>query len=350
MLAEAYHLRGEIFHQYVQNPDLLGFASVSDQLEASRESFGNAIQLLEALPESQGTMDISRNLARAYGYRGDLYLSIGDFNRAWEDYDRSLKKRQAVAKALGNHVESSFQLARGYGNFGMLTRDFGSHISKDLVSGGKPKNPDESIESLIADGYVSEALRIQEAFKGIGDRRFRDDLARTSNVAAELYLFAAEHDGLTEDKKSLYLAKAEELADSVIRMIAGRDPKEFLASAEILRPDWPFDRRMIAFSVMLKLRIGLAREDAEPPVKPETVRALIPLAKGFASHTEDELMIYLIASLAEERGTHIKDIKEELARRRFNKMDRLTKHLRGLGMKPELINDFLDSLTGRTNA
>jgi len=108
-----------------------------------------------------------RNLARGYGYRGDTYMEMGDFQNADRNYWESHHLRENITKIqkitafwnldlskageelnstsfnlTNDQLESLFQLARSFGNFGTM------HSKMSLLS--------------TSEDFFSKSLRIRE--------------------------------------------------------------------------------------------------------------------------------------------------------------------------------------------
>jgi hypothetical protein len=103
---EALHLLGELDIQ-------------RERFEAALGHFTRSIEARQRVPA--GTPKRRRDLARGYGYRGDVFLALNRLSEADADYGDSLTNRQGVVDkpAEGEPAlpEARFQLARGWTNF-----------------------------------------------------------------------------------------------------------------------------------------------------------------------------------------------------------------------------------------
>ncbi len=131
---------------------------------------------------------IESDLARSYGFLGDLHLQVGQLDKAIAEYDSSLKFRAELYEINRMEPEIRFQFARGLANFGEV----------EMV---QRRNLMLTIER------VERATRVQEdLFKDFPTiPEFRSDLAWTLLQLAELELAAAVNpesgDTLTKEQR-----------------------------------------------------------------------------------------------------------------------------------------------------
>ena len=200
-IAEIYHLQGEV--------DLNNNATGkkhSDALNAARSSLAKSISQLNKLIEEERaddpkTRSLNRALARSYGYRGDVYLELGNIKEAKRDYVQSDELRGKLLKVNNFDAETRFQFARGIGNFGLLERNYGD---KDEAE----KQLTQTQELLVS---------LAKEWPEVSD--VQSDLAYYENSLAEVYIWQATSD---EKKESEYLQKAEEVAKTA----QARDPDD----------------------------------------------------------------------------------------------------------------------------
>lgn len=132
-IANTHHLRG-VIHGRFPNQQKESIASYGMAIDKFRE-------LLGANPNLAERQELEKGLARAFGYRGDVFLDQGNFLQADEDYWVSHRFRLKTACELTGislekaanpdeqfrvenptprGLEALFQLARSFGNFGSL--------------------------------------------------------------------------------------------------------------------------------------------------------------------------------------------------------------------------------------
>eukprot|EP00913_Durusdinium_trenchii_P008909 g8375.t1 len=362
--AEAHHLLAVYLKDRAQSRNAV---VARDDLQRSVDSFGAAIRILQRLHETNsGDALIKRNLARAFGFRGDLFSLRGEVDKAIADYGESLIIRKELddGTVVGsdNHVESRFQLARGYTNFGMLLCEFGDAVPLTAVFADMPRLPGESNEDYVLRTCVEKAIAIQEVLLKNGDKRFASDLVWSLNVAAELHLAAAERANDPEEL-TRHLKHADRHAERAIVVRSAATYKELESSGVWSRTKNELgrsDERQLATSLMLKLRIikalvksGEAGTPApEVVVKPDGIIELARENESLDQLREEDLLNFAVAWAAKSQAdpSFETEMKQKLASvvsilraRRFRKAPRLRNHLIGVGLKPEVA----DADTGR---
>lgn len=112
---------------------------------------------------------VNRDLARSYGFLGDLYLSRGQSDMAIHAYNASLDLRKDLYETHRRDAETCFQYARGLANFGdaELVRE---RDMKDTIA--KLQGATDLQKNLVSD-YPH-------------DSEFKSDYARTLLMLAEL--------------------------------------------------------------------------------------------------------------------------------------------------------------------
>jgi hypothetical protein len=234
---------------------------------------------------------VSRDLARAYGYLGDVQKSLGepdDEREAIESYRTSLQLRERI-DGEEKSDESSFQRARGLANFGSIVRDLGDDL--DIADFAQPQSTNQPLEIYVLQEYVEPALELQRTLmKRVADNRFTIDFAWTSNIGAELYFFAALRPGVTPEVKRAHLEQASRLVDSAIAALSASGSKEI---GKLLSNE----RNILATSYMLKLQIdrqgGVESESASQWAK--EIKDLTDVAAvGYKALANEQLLNYCV--------------------------------------------------------
>ena len=115
--AEAWHHLGEL-------------ALNGNDLTEARRCLERSRELWAKLYQQHPNAEIQRQLARAYGYLGDVYFRQDDPPRADQAYTRSHELRQQLTDPTRTktiEAEDRFQLARSYGNFARMQTYFRLH-------------------------------------------------------------------------------------------------------------------------------------------------------------------------------------------------------------------------------
>jgi eukaryotic-like serine/threonine-protein kinase len=107
-LAEAWHSQGALFMFWK------GSAAAYDPLVKGRTLNE---QLQQEKPNDHAVL---RGLARSHGYLGDIELDLGRTADAEASYNKSHELRRRLAEEPGAELESRFQYARSFRNFGNL--------------------------------------------------------------------------------------------------------------------------------------------------------------------------------------------------------------------------------------
>jgi serine/threonine-protein kinase len=174
-LAEAYHCTGEVH----LNRRTEGAARRQALLEAE-DKFNQGKNIRENLVKNsvgEERRNHERDLARSWGYLGDVYRYQGAVAQAGQAYEESKRLRERLYSNKPGDPEHRFQFARGLGNFGELERGYRGNLKNAIVQ-------------------LSQAERIQrdltDDFQDVVN--FWIDLAGTESTLAEIYLFAAQDD------------------------------------------------------------------------------------------------------------------------------------------------------------
>jgi serine/threonine-protein kinase len=188
-IAETWHSRGALYMFWK------GSAAAFDPLDKGRELNE---QLHRELPNDPS---IQRGLARSYGYLGDIQLDLGRTADAEGSYKRSQDLRRRLAEEPGAALESRFQYARSYRNFGNLF--------------AQARNYEKAEEAY------GTALAIQEEIikldKSVADYQFD----RTNSLCriAELKIMAGDNAKAAE-MANLAVSVARPLEDAGLRSTA----------------------------------------------------------------------------------------------------------------------------------
>ncbi len=212
--AEAFHLLGE---SYVQR-------ATTDMYEKSKSQYYHSIELRQKLVSQLGSdaaiqlnpdqVLAVRDLARGYGYVGDVEVLLDEMTGAKESYDESLAHRQRLHESDPTNAEHAFQYARGLTNFGRMA----------LVAGCSLVEYRDTIQQRMA-----RARELQHNLAIVGDQRFIRDYAGTLNLLVELDLLDIIR--LPDDSPELLL-------DEVIQQLEAVDHqnrKSTLATCHMLR-------------------------------------------------------------------------------------------------------------------
>ena len=185
--AEIFHLLGQVYLS--READDQGYAKA---LVESESSFDESVHLLKKLmlreTDETDKSHLERDLARSYGYLGDLHLAQGYISKAERRYNDSQDLRRKLYESNRQDEEFRFQYARGLGNFGMLERNYGGHL-------------DLAIKHL--EKTVDLQMNLTKEFPKI--KIYALDLAYYQNCLAEVLLWQAiDH----PDMAAEYLARA----------------------------------------------------------------------------------------------------------------------------------------------
>lgn len=209
-LAEALHGLGEVYL------DRDTGAARHDNLLKAEAFFLEAKKLRKELVDStegDERRNYTRDLARSFGYLGDLYLARGNIAQALTDYESSNELREQLSKANPLDPEQRFQYSRGLTNFGFLERGFGG------------------IE-LLAIKRLNEAELVQTKLAGefIEVTNFSLELGRIQNLLAEVLLFASDNEPDKADEYRRLSREAAERAEVVFdRLVHGPNSRSSAA-------------------------------------------------------------------------------------------------------------------------
>jgi tetratricopeptide (TPR) repeat protein len=168
-----------------------------DDFQEARKLFAAALELRTRLCEVEPSAKNHRDLARTYGYLGDLLLEMNLLAQADGAYWRSHHLRLALVSEKGHDAdqdEAKFQLARSDGNLAAYQIRMGSLAT--------------------ADHFLDESLKLREKLfeKNAEVTAYQVDLADAYNANAELVLHRRDDVGADWRQRALKLAqKAEAL-------------------------------------------------------------------------------------------------------------------------------------------
>lgn len=166
LLAEARHGQGEVllYRPYE------GAARREALIEAD-ERFDQGKSIRQQLVESSRgdkRRDHRRDLARSYGYLGDVYLAQGKVSRAATVFEESKKLREELHREMPEDPEYRFQFARALGNFARLNHGYRG----DLAAALRDFELCEAMQSALARAFPD-------------DTNVKVDLAGTLNWLSE---------------------------------------------------------------------------------------------------------------------------------------------------------------------
>jgi eukaryotic-like serine/threonine-protein kinase len=195
-LAEAYHGIGEAYLSRSPND-----AARHRDLDNAESNFTKSKSLREQLvkvTDGEERRNHERDLARSFGYLGDLYLAQGKVARAAEAYKKSKDQRESLYRTNPRDPEHRFQFARGLGNFGGLELGYRGDLNS-------------AIQQLEKARQIQQGLK--DDYPEVGN--FWIDLGATQSTLAELYLLAARDDSARADELHQRLRETVEQARDV---------------------------------------------------------------------------------------------------------------------------------------
>lgn len=252
-LAEVWHIRGTI---YSPTKDKLAALDAFVKGRTLRQ------QLNAAAPNDRG---ILRDLARSYGYIGDVELDLGRLDDAEASYMKSHQLRQRLADERSADLETRFQFARSFSNFGNLhtrTRAFDkaeSAYQQSLSIQNEVAQQDRSIADYQSDriftltrlaelrimrgNALSQAAELaQQAVDaarpldqaGVNSAGFQGRLADAILHAALAIIDERPADAQVMLNEVIELLAPQASADSAVSMLANVDAGYTLAAARAL--------------------------------------------------------------------------------------------------------------------
>jgi serine/threonine protein kinase len=251
-LAEAHHLKAEMLHTYERRYQEALHQYV--QARRFRRQLCNR-RTTEQPPPAKNL----RDLARSYGYEGDVRLDLFDFQGADRAYWNSHRLREDLARSDPKDPERQFQLARSFTNF--------ANYQLRLRS------------PQTATYFFEQACRLQEKIleENRGVLEYESDLLGTYNRLLELLLHAADQPD-TPGKENL---RSE--ADAVARKIRDRLRKH--------DPEWDEGENRSADAA--RLPTPLPDKNTTAKRKPAEETPVLPLWNLQRNVTEAYLLLSL---------------------------------------------------------
>lgn len=205
LLAEVHHELGRWYLWLVDNPPGDDGPTVDRCFESSLKHFTAGLAIRKRLYDESQAEEVTRDLARSYGFRGDLYARFGQLAKAREDYDESKTLRKKCFDKRKANIDYQVQYARGLANFVALEL-----IDQDDV--------EQTIEDVQQAAKIQEKLLEEYRHNSSFERELRRDLAWSHAATAELYLLLRASGGSDErslEEASRYAKKAFDLLDGV---------------------------------------------------------------------------------------------------------------------------------------
>jgi tetratricopeptide (TPR) repeat protein/tRNA A-37 threonylcarbamoyl transferase component Bud32 len=200
-LAEVHHELGRCHLWLADNdPTIDGAKEADRRLQESLDEFNRGLQIRDNLhrvkPKDEA---VTRDLARSYGFRGDLHVRMGELSKASDDYIESEQLRRTLYTSYKSNIDHRYQLARGLANFvGLQRMDTTADIDAAITSLEEAKE----IQRRLRDDYDDNATFRRAVLK---------DLAASAIALADLRLMKATR-AEQPDEADLLCRKADEAA------------------------------------------------------------------------------------------------------------------------------------------
>ena len=319
-LAEICQLRGEVYltlRNFIAGSDPLENLQIAEkQLQNCVAIRTDLISEIDSQSQEIVRQRILRELGRGYGYLGDVQKYLADeepskqrdawFAKSSESYQQSFNFRQTLFE-INQGEENQFQLARGYGNFGTLVRDFGELAGRSKFFAALAPKAGQTLEEHVIQKYVDKSIEHRlELYQRYKDARYRTDLAKAYDLAAELFYLAAKKK--TPVDKTL-LDRARDFSNKVIALYGLDLTLNFNPESLTLQ-----DRTFVATALMLEFQAQMSLgEDVEKSLI-NGIKTLIDLDdNGLDNLTFEPLLAYCIA-LKAEGPTKSDQLQEALTR------------------------------------
>ncbi|MFM7519808.1 MAG: protein kinase domain-containing protein [Planctomycetota bacterium] len=208
LLAEVHHELGRWYLWLVENSSKSAEFTDNECYTKSHKHFTEGLQIRQALYDKSPSEEATRDLARSFGFRGDLYARFGKLADARADYERSETLRERCLNNRRANIDYQVQYARGLANF----------VALELIDVTDLDNVNKTIERLKQAAKIQEKLLAEYRHNGSFVREIRRDLAWSYAATAELYLLLGAHDaadGLSLEDAATYAKKAFDLLDEV---------------------------------------------------------------------------------------------------------------------------------------
>lgn len=185
LLAEVHHELGRWYLWLADNaPEEAGLTTDSS-LEMSLEHFNAGLDVRDRLSRRSTKEDVVRDLARSYGFRGDLYARLGKLSQAREDYTVSEKLREKLFLAKKSNIDYRLQYCRGLANF----------VSLEMIAPSAPAETLATIERVDKAADMQAQLLEDYRHNTSFEREICRDLAWSLAASAELRLIHGDSEG-----------------------------------------------------------------------------------------------------------------------------------------------------------
>ena len=217
-LADAHHNLGILLDDHKQN-------------EAALREYTEGLQIRQAIAARSRDPRYRADLARSYGYVGDVRLELLHTKEAFQAYGESERIRRQLVDEQPDSWDARFELARSYQNtanvFGRI--DVDSPLRAEPSCGGKA-----TVDCALA--ALDQARELQEDLVGQkpGNTECRNDLVWTCNLLAEMLLSKGQWQAAYDPFEEAYNNSRE--------LVRGNEGDVFLlsglASALVNRARW----------------------------------------------------------------------------------------------------------------
>jgi tetratricopeptide (TPR) repeat protein/tRNA A-37 threonylcarbamoyl transferase component Bud32 len=170
-------LEAEVLHS------LASLHQKEDRPEAARKRFLESVALRREVVKRKADARNRRDLARGYGYLGDVFVTLRRWEEAGKAYQESLDLRQKLAEEQPQNVEAKFQLTRGIANLAVLAK--------------AENRRDTAIERFREVQRLQKEIRVFDP----ETKDYKDDLARASYTLGSLLTDSDERDEAGDNVK-----------------------------------------------------------------------------------------------------------------------------------------------------
>jgi len=245
----------------------------------------------KASAEERARAGYLRDLARSYGYLGDVQVTLRAWAAAQDSYEKSRKIRQELVDQAPDDIEAKFQLARGVANFGYLARARNQRSEAIAVYEDVQKRQEQLMrmnrtiaaykEDLAATCNTLSDLQIDEGQYAAAEKN--------RQRAAQLYDELLETDGGHIGARSGRAASLALLGKLQARTGKSAEARQTLAEARRQLDDLPAERRtrddLYRLAYVSALQAELATPEEGPARRDAAQHALAALrqvvAKGY---------------------------------------------------------------------
>jgi len=171
LLAKAYH----------ELASLMSGEGKQDQLIAAENFYMLSRKIRQELvaryPGADG-VEFRHELAMSDGWLGDLYLLLGEFDKARQSYQTSLSLREQLHNDAPDNWERSWQLARAYNNFLNI---YGEYGDPKFAEGN-----DKQLQLALDSATKAHELQMEIVGKSPANVDYRSDLGWTNSIMADI--------------------------------------------------------------------------------------------------------------------------------------------------------------------